>query len=187
MDLLSILLIGVGLSMDASAVSIAKGMSLKDSSLKEYAFKLAFFFGLFQGLMPVIGYFAGSLFASYVQAIDHWVAFVLLGFIGFNMIKESSEEKEEEDAIASISYKNILILAIATSIDALAIGVSFAFLQVNIFVAAITIALTTFTLSLIAVFIGKKVGSIFQKYAEVLGGCILIFLGVKILIEHLFL
>ena len=186
MDLLSILLIGVGLSMDASAVSIAKGMSLKDSSLKEYAFKLAFFFGLFQGLMPAIGYFAGSHFASYVQAIDHWVAFILLGFIGFNMIKDSREEKENEEAISSISYKDILILAIATSIDALAIGVSFAFLQVNIALAVCVIGLTTFTLSLIAVFMGKKLGTIFQKYAETLGGCILIFLGIKILIEHLF-
>lgn len=186
MDLLSILLIGIGLSMDAAAVSIAKGMCLKDSSLKEYAFKLAFFFGFFQGFMPAVGYFAGSHFASYVQAIDHWVAFILLGFIGFNMIKESQEEKEEETAISTISYKDILVLAIATSIDALAIGVSFAFLQVNIFVAVCVIGITTFLLSLIAVFMGKKLGTLFQKYAETLGGCILIFLGIKILIEHLF-
>ena len=186
MDFLSVLLIGVGLSMDAAAVSIAKGMSLKDSSLKEYAFKLALFFGLFQAGMPAIGYFAGSHFASYVQAIDHWVAFVLLGFIGFNMIKESREDKEEEEAISSISYKDIIVLAIATSIDALAVGVSFAFLNVNIFFAISVIGITTFTLSLLAVFMGKKLGTLFQKYAETLGGCILIFLGIKILIEHLF-
>ena len=186
MDFLTVLLTGVGLSMDAAAVSIAKGMSLKSDHLKEYAFKLAFFFGLFQGGMPLIGYFAGSHFAQYIQVIDHWIAFILLGFIGFNMIKESREEKDEDAVITSISYKDILVLAVATSIDALAVGVSYAFLNVDIIPVVLSIGITTFTLSLIAVFAGKKLGTLFQKYAETFGGCILIFLGIKILVEHLF-
>lgn len=187
MDLLSLILIGIGLAMDASAVSIAKGMSLSDKSLKEYAFKLALAFGLFQGGMPMIGYFAGSHFANMISSIDHWVAFILLGFIGINMIKESFEQKaEEETNITQIPFKTILILAIATSIDALAIGVSFAFLKVNIVLAASIIAVVTCILSFICVLIGKKLGSLFEKYAERFGGTILIFLGIKILIEHLF-
>lgn len=187
MDLISIILIGVGLSMDASAVCIAKGMSLQKDKLFEYAFKLAFAFGFFQALMPSIGYFAGSRFAGYIQQIDHWVAFILLGIIGINMIKESFEVADSDDkTISEISFKAILILAIATSIDALAIGVSFAFLNVNIFQAAGIIGCTTFILSFVCVMIGKSLGTLCQKYAEVLGGVILIGLGIKILIEHLF-
>lgn len=187
MDLISILLIGIGLSMDAAAVSLAKGMCLKSSHLKQYAFKLALFFGIFQAIMPLIGYYGGSHFAGYIQSIDHWVAFVLLGLIGFNMIRESNEKKECESIITYISYKDIILLAIATSIDALAIGVSFAFLSVDIYAAITIIGITTFLLSFFCVFMGKKLGSIFQKYAERLGGGILILLGIKILIEHLFL
>lgn len=186
MDFLSIFLIGVGLSMDASAVSLAKGMSLKNEYLKEYAVKLAFFFGLFQGMMPLIGYFAGYHFASYIQNIDHWIAFILLGLIGINMIREGNEEIEKESEVSSISYRNIFLLAIATSIDALAVGVSFAFLNVNILYAVIIIAVTTFVLSFFSVLLGKTLGSMFQKYAELLGGIILILLSIKILIEHLF-
>lgn len=186
MSFFEVFLIGLGLAMDAFAVSIAKGMSLKDTTIKEYAFKLAFFFGLFQGLMPMIGYFAGSTFASYIQSVDHWIAFILLGLIGFNMAKEALEEKEENTSISHISYKDITILAIATSIDALAIGVSFAFLNVNIYYASSVIAITTFVLCVFAVFLGKKLGTLFQKYAELFGGSILILLGLKILVEHLF-
>ena len=187
MDLLSIFLIGIGLSMDAAAVSLAKGMCLKSSHLKEYAFKLALFFGLFQAIMPFIGYYGGSHFAGYIQSVDHWIAFVLLGLIGFNMIRESNEKKECESIITFISYKDIILLALATSIDALAVGVSFAFLNVNIYYAITIIGITTFVLSYCCVFMGTKLGSIFQKYAERLGGGILIILGLKILIEHLFL
>lgn len=186
MDFISIFLIGVGLSMDAAAVSLAKGMSLNSKHLIQYAVKLAFFFGLFQALMPLIGFYAGSHFADYIQNIDHWIAFILLGIIGLNMIREANEAKESESEINYISYKNIIVLAIATSIDALAIGVSFAFLNVNIYYAILIIGITTFIISLISVFAGKKLGTIFQKYAERLGGCILILLGLKILIEHLF-
>ena len=186
MDFISIFLIGIGLAMDAAAVSLAKGMSLSKEHLLQYAFKLAFFFGLFQAIMPLIGYFAGTQFASYIQQVDHWIAFVLLVLIGINMLKESNEQKEEDVCIISIPYKAILLLAIATSIDALAIGVSFAFLNVNIYYAILIIGITTFLISFACVCLGKQVGSVFQKYAERLGGSILILLGIKILIEHLF-
>lgn len=186
MDIFTLVLTGIGLAMDASAVSIAKGMSLSKDKLLEYAFKLAFSFGLFQGIMPTIGYFAGSTFAGYIQQIDHWVAFILLGIIGINMIKEGREEKNEEETITGISFKMLLLLALATSIDALAIGVSFAFLNVNILQASLIIATTTFVLSFICVMVGKSLGTLFQKYAEIFGGTILLCLGIKILIEHLF-
>lgn len=186
MDFVTILFIGIGLSMDACAVSLAKGMSLKENKIKKYALILAFAFGFFQALMPAIGYFAGSHFAEYIQSIDHWIAFILLGFIGINMIREGKEEKQEDTKIHNISVKDIFLLAIATSIDALAIGVSFAFLKVNLLSAIITIGITTFILSFISVLFGKKLGSLFEKYAEYLGGTILILLGFKILIEHLF-
>lgn len=192
MDFITILFIGVGLAMDACAVSLAKGMSLDKDKVKKYALILALAFGFFQALMPAIGYFAGSHFADYIQSIDHWIAFILLSLIGINMIKEGKEgkeekeEKEDEVKIHSISFKDILLLAIATSIDALAVGVSFAFLKVNLFEAVITIGITTFVLSFICVLFGKTLGNLFEKYAEYMGGSILILLGIKILIEHLF-
>lgn len=189
MDFITILFIGVGLAMDACAVSLAKGMSLDKDKVKKYALILALAFGFFQALMPAIGYFAGSHFADYIQSIDHWIAFILLSLIGINMIKEGKEEKEEKEdevKIHSISFKDILLLAIATSIDALAVGVSFAFLKVNLFEAVITIGITTFVLSFICVLFGKTLGNLFKKYAEYMGGSILILLGIKILIEHLF-
>ena len=181
MDLLSIFFIGIGLSMDACAVSLAKGMSLDKKDLLKYAFILAFAFGFFQALMPAIGYFT-----EYIQAFDHWIAFILLSFIGINMIHEGKEEKEDNEKSTSLAFKDVLILAIATSIDALAVGVSFAFLKVNLLEAVLTIGCTTFILSFFCVLFGKKLGSLFEKYAEFLGGGILILLGLKILIEHLF-
>ena len=186
MDTFTLLLTAVSLAMDASAVSLAKGMALPKKSLVKYAFILAFAFGLFQSIMPCIGYFAGSQFAVFISNIDHWIAFVLLGIIGINMIKEGREQEEECEILHSIPLKTVLLLGIATSIDALAIGVSFAFLQVPILWAAAWIGIITFVLSFCCVLLGKKLGSIFQKYAEYLGGCMLIFLGFKILIEHLF-
>ena len=160
MDFITILFIGIGLAMDASAVSLAKGMGLDKDQVKK--------------------------FAEYIQSIDHWIAFILLSLIGINMIREGKEEKENEVKIHSIPFKDILLLAIATSIDALAVGVSFAFLKVNLFLAITTIGITTFILSFVCVLFGKKLGSLFEKYAEYLGGIILILLGIKILIEHLF-
>lgn len=186
MDLLSLIFTGIGLAMDASAVSIVKGMSLPNEKIKNYALKLGLAFGIFQGLMPLIGYLAGSTFSGYIQSVDHWVAFILLALIGLNMIKESREEKENEE-VSDLSLKVILLLAIATSIDALAVGVSFAFLKVNIVLACSIIAIVTFILSFICVMVGKRLGSLFQKYAEIFGGIILMMIGAKILIEHLFL
>lgn len=186
MDLLSLIFTGIGLAMDASAVSIAKGMSLPNEKNKNYALKLGLAFGIFQGLMPLIGYLAGSTFSGHIQSVDHWVAFILLALIGLNMIKESREEKENEE-VSDLSLKVILLLAIATSIDALAVGVSFAFLKVNIVLACSIIAIVTFILSFICVMVGKRLGSLFQKYAEIFGGIILMMIGAKILIEHLFL
>ncbi len=187
MDFFTILFIGIGLSMDACAVSLAKGMSLDSKQIKKYAFILAFAFGFFQWLMPTIGYYAGSRFANSIQSIDHWIAFILLTIIGINMIREGKEKNDIEEKIHSIGFKDVLLLAIATSIDALAVGVSFAFLKVDLFQASVTIGCTTFILSFICVLFGKKLGTLFEKYAEYLGGIILILLGIKILIEHLFL
>lgn len=182
MSLLSVFLIGVGLSMDAFAVSVAKGMVVKNKIWK-CALILGFWFGLFQGLMPLLGYAVGIYFSDFIRAIDHWIAFGLLLFIGINMIKESFHEEESDD---SLSLKSVLVLAIATSIDALAVGVSFAFLQVDIISAVVMIGITTFVLSMIAVFIGNKIGGVLEKYAGIFGGIILILIGTKILIEHLF-
>ena len=185
MDTFTLLLTAVSLAMDASAVSLAKGMALPRKSLLKYAFILAFAFGIFQAIMPCIGYFAGSQFAVFISNIDHWIAFVLLGIIGINMIKEGREQEEECEILHSIPLKTVLLLGIATSIDALAIGVSFAFLRVLLLWLRMD-RIITFGLSFCCVLLGKKLGSIFQKYAEYLGGCMLIFLGLKILIEHLF-
>lgn len=186
MDIFTLILTAISLAMDASAVSLAKGMALPRSCLLRYALLLGLFFGFFQALMPCIGYFAGSQFAFYISSIDHWIAFILLGIIGINMIKEGKEHQDTCEILNSIPLRTILLLSIATSIDALAIGVSFAFLQVPILWASSWIGGITFLLSFFCVLLGKRIGSIFQKYAEYLGGCLLILLGCKILIEHLF-
>ena len=185
MSIFSICMIGIGLSMDAFAVSIAKGMTIKKHLLLRYAFILAFFFGFFQALMPLLGWWAGSYFQELISAFDHWIAFLLLGFIGVHMLKESLSNKEEE-VDDSLSFKTILLLAIATSIDALAVGISFAFLKVDILQAITMIGIITFVLSFLAVIIGNRLGNMLEKYAGILGGCILILIGLKILIEHLF-
>lgn len=207
MGLLSIIMTAIGLAMDAVAVSIAKGMTLKKDVLKN-AIRIGLFFGVFQGGMPLIGWFAGRYFESYIKSFDHWIAFILLGAIGGKMIYESIKgDKEEEStkvenlnivekevgvdiAISEneeLSNKSLIILAIATSIDALAVGVSFAFLNVSIIPAVLIIGLTTFVLCIGAVMIGKKLGSVLQKYAEMVGGIILILIGLNILIQHLFI
>lgn len=185
MDIITIIFTGIGLAMDASAVSLSQGMSTPKEKLIKRALAYALSFGFFQAMMPLIGYIAGNTFAHKIQQIDHWIAFILLVLIGANMFKEDLEDKEETNS--PFSLMTLLVLSIATSIDALAIGVSFAFLKVDILQASLIIGTVTFILSFICVCLGKKVGSIFQNYAERLGGCILIFLGCKILIEHLFL
>lgn len=183
MHIISILGIAVGLSMDAFAVSIAKGMCLKRDITKT-ALRLAFWFGLFQAVMPYIGWSFGKYFQDMIISIDHWIAFFLLGFIGIRMILDAKkQDSQEEDP--DVSTKAVLFLAIATSIDALAVGVSFAFLQVDIYEAIVLIGCTTFILSFAAVYIGNKIGGFCQSYAGILGGIILIFIGIKILIEHL--
>lgn len=183
MEMVSILLIGVGLAMDAFAVAICKGLSMKKLEWKK-AFIIALYFGIFQAGMPVIGYFLGTSFESLVTKIDHWIAFLLLGIIGINMIKEAFE-CDCENVNDKVDFKTMIILAIATSIDALAIGITFAFLRTNITLAAIVIGIVTFALSLIGVKIGNKFGNKYQKKAEIFGGIILILIGTKILLEHL--
>ena len=185
-SLTAVFFVGVGLAMDACAVSFAKGISLK-KNVKKYAFLLALAFGLFQGLMPLLGWWVGTHFEALITSVDHWIAFFLLGFIGLNMIRESKEAGAEcEACVDSISGKEVLLLAIATSIDALAVGISFAFLQVSILPAVCLIAATTFVISFAAVFLGNRIGGKLGKYAEIAGGVILILIGLKILIEHLF-
>ena len=182
-DLVSVILIGVGLSMDAFAAAICKGLSIKKNFL-EKSFIIALFFGIFQGLMPYIGYLLGSLFAEKLQAIDHWIAFVLLFIIGSNMIRESKDKTcEIEDD--KLDIKNLLMLSIATSIDALAVGISFAFLNINIGTAVFIIGITTFLISCLGVRWGRVFGVALNDKAEIVGGLILIFLGTKILVEHL--
>lgn len=185
MSMISIFMLGIGLSMDAFAVSIAKGMTMKKQEVFKYACILAFFFGAFQALMPVLGWWIGSYFQELIASIDHWIAFGLLGIIGFNMIREALHGEEETSSALTLSA--ITILAIATSIDALAVGISFAFLKVNILLAVSMIGITTFILSFAAVYIGNRLGGMLEKYAGILGGIILIGIGTKILIEHLFL
>lgn len=182
MSILELFLLAVGLSMDAFAVSVCKGLSVKKLELK-HALLAGIYFGGFQALMPVIGYFAGSYFADLISDYDHWIVFILLAIIGGNMIKEAFGE--EEDVNDNFGVKTMLLLAIATSIDALAVGVSFAFLKVNILYAAGFIGITTFVLSAIGIKIGNVFGSRYKSKAELAGGIILILIGFKVLLEHL--
>ena len=183
MGYLELALIGVGLSMDAFAVSVCKGLSMRKVD-KKYMFVLAAFFGGFQALMPFIGWALGTQFESYITSIDHWIAFILLGIIGGNMIREacSGECEKEND---SLDIKTMFLLAVATSIDALAVGITFAFLKVNIAAAVSFIGVTTFVISAAGVKIGNIFGSRYKARAELIGGVILILMGIKILAEHL--
>src|SRR5574344_1680593 len=183
MTIWEIALIGIGLAMDAFAVSICKGLAMKKMNIKN-AIIIALYFGIFQAVMPLLGYLLGLRFADAIKNVDHWIAFILLLAIGLNMIKEAikpSDEKMDD----SIDMKTMLILAIATSIDALAVGITFAFLQVNIWISITIIGIITFVISLV----GVKLGNIFEgklkNKAEILGGVILILIGLKILLEHL--
>lgn len=185
MSIFELFIIAVGLSMDAFAVSICKGLSMQKVTLKK-ALIVGGWFGVFQGGMPLLGYLLGVQFQSKITAIDHWIAFILLGIIGINMVKESFErdeccEKPKED----LAPKTMFFLAVATSIDALAVGVTFAFLQVQIVWAVIFIAVITFTISAVGVKIGNVFGVRYKSKAELCGGLILILMGVKILLEHL--
>lgn len=184
MGLLEIFIIGTGLSMDAFAVSIGKGLSIKDVRPAD-ALRTGLWFGGFQALMPLAGYFLGTSFAGLVQDIDHWLAFGLLAFIGVNMIREAVNGKEES-VDASFSFRNMLMLSIATSIDALAAGISFAFVNVDIWSAIAVIGVTTFFFSFAGIFLGNIAGSRMNRGAQIFGGIVLIGIGLKILVEHLF-
>ena len=183
MSLFTLFITAVGLSMDAFAVSICKGLAMKKFRLKK-ALIIGLWFGGFQALMPVVGYLLGSQFEQYVNAIDHWIAFVLLSLIGANMIKEALSGKDDE-ADDSTDMKTMFLLAVATSIDALAVGVTYAFLQVAILPAVSFIGITTFALSIAGVKTGNIFGTKYKARAELAGGIILILIGVKILLEHL--
>ena len=186
MTLLEIFLIGIGLSMDAFAVAICKGLAMPDKVHKRSALLIALYFGVFQALMPALGWLLGSQFARYVTRLAPWIAFVLLAWIGGNMIRESREQEEEEiEHGGSIRYRELFTLAVATSIDALAVGVSFAFLGVRIAPAVTLIGCTTFVLTLVGVWVGNLFGSRYKSRAELTGGVILILIGLKILLEHL--
>ena len=184
MTALEIFLIGVGLSMDAFAVSICKGLSVGKVNGR-HMLTAGLWFGGFQALMPLIGYLLGSTFEQYVTSIDHWIAFILLSIIGANMIKESFD-KDSEKQNASFSFMSMLMVAVATSIDALAVGITFAFLQVNIWFAIAIIGCTTFVISAAGIEVGSAFGAKYKSKAEFFGGAVLICLGIKILVEHLF-
>ncbi len=202
MNIITILLTAFALAMDAFAVSVTKGMTLKKLN-KGIAIKIALFFGVFQAAMPLIGWMLGISFQSYIKAIDHWIALILLSILGGKMIfefydnrKEEGIEKEDAESEVSttledeeknkneLSNKELTTLAIATSIDALAVGISFAFLNVNIVFSSLIIGLITFTVCFIGVIAGKKIGGVFKDYAELIGGIILIIIGINIFNEH---
>lgn len=184
MTLWELFLLAVGLSMDAFAVSVCKGLSVKEVRAK-HSITAGFYFGGFQALMPLIGYLLGVNFRSMIESVDHWIAFVLLGLIGANMIKEALAKDEDEELDSSFGFKAMLPLAIATSIDALAVGVTFAFLQVDIVPAVSFIGIVTFVFSAIGVKLGNVFGLKYKSKAELLGGAILVLMGIKILLEHL--
>ena len=193
MNFIALIFTAFALSMDAFAVSITKGMTIKNLK-KSTALKMALTFGVFQGAMPLLGWALGISFESYIKSIDHWIAFILLGFIGFNMIKGFFDDRKEENASElefsatadehDLSNKEIIMLAVATSIDALAVGISFAFLNVSIIPAASIICIITFLVCVVGVFVGNKVGDIFNGYAELVCGVILILIGFNIFNEH---
>ena len=189
MGILEMFILAVGLSMDAFTVSVCKGLCMKKATLKSQAICGAWFGG-FQGLMPLIGFFLGTLFAESIQAFDHWVAFGLLALIGANMLKEAFSEETVDscdiDGEADLSFKSMFVMAVATSIDALAVGISLAMAgNVNIWIAVAFIGIITFILSAVGVKVGHMFGSRFEKKAQFCGGIILILLGFKILLEHL--
>lgn len=186
MSIFEILLIGVGLSMDAFAVAICKGLNMRKVN-KAYCFMIALFFGGFQAFMPLLGWILGRQFEKYITAVDHWIAFGLLVFLGGKMVLDARKEEPEEEVKmdCKLDIKELFLLSIATSIDALAVGITFAFLNVSILPAVTLIGCTTFLLSVVGVFIGNIFGSKYKSKAELLGGVILILIGLKILLEHL--
>lgn len=186
MSFLELFLIAVGLSADAFSVSVCKGLNMRKLNLK-HAYVIALFFGVFQAVMPLLGYLLGTGFSEYIEKYDHWIAFVLLAFIGGKMALEAIREKDgkAEEKTDTLSIGELTVLAVATSIDALAVGITFAFLKVNILPSVLLIGVTTFALSLGGVLLGNRFGAKYKSKAEIAGGVILIFIGLKILLEHL--
>ncbi len=184
MDIVTIVFVAFGLAMDAFAVSIASGVAIKELRV-EHALRIALFFGFFQAVMPVIGWLAGIGLKDFICGVDHWIAFGLLSMIGCKMIYESTKLETERKKINPLNVSVLLMLSIATSIDALAVGVSFAFIQMAIITPIIVIGAVTFLLSFLGAFVGNRFGHFFERKIELAGGLILIGMGVKILIEHL--
>jgi len=184
MDFLTITFIATGLAMDCFAVSITSGIAIKNLRIN-YALQIALFFGSFQAIMPVIGWFAGRGLRDFISGVDHWVAFGLLGLIGLKMIYESTKLESDKKEINPLNIYVLSMLSIATSIDALAVGVSFAFLKISLVTSIIIIGTITFILSFIGVFVGNRTGHFFENKIELAGGLILIGIGTKILLEHL--
>ena len=183
MGIFSAILTGFALSMDAFAVSVTKGITLKKVN-SSIAVKIAFFFGSFQGIMPLIGWLFGKNFEIYIRSIDHWIAVILLSYLGIKMILDAINEDDFETNNTYLTNKELMILSIATSIDALAVGVTFAFLNINIVPICISIAAITFIVCFIGVMIGKKIGCVLKDYAQIVGGIILVLIGLNILNEH---
>ena len=183
MSLFSILLTGFALTMDAFAVSVTKGITLKKIDLSK-AIKIAFSFALFQGIMPLIGWLFGINFELYIRSIDHWIAFFLLSFLGLKMIVEIIKSNDNSST-SYLDNKELIVLSIATSIDALAVGITFAFLNIDIISVCISISTITFLVCFIGILIGKKIGSVFKDYAQIIGGIILILIGLNILNNHI--
>lgn len=185
---IELFLLGIGLAMDAFAVSVCKGLGMRRLNKKQTLI-IGLYFGGFQALMPLIGWLLGSQFQKYITSIDHWIAFILLGFIGGKMMIEAIREWNEEETVdvidAPLDHKNMLVLAVATSIDALAVGITFAFLDTPIIEAITIIGITTMIISIIGVVVGNFFGSRYKSKAEFIGGLILVLLGLKILLEHL--
>lgn len=187
MGLVELLLTAIGLAMDAFAVSVCKGLGMRNMRYDQ-ALVIGLYFGLFQALMPLIGWLLGTSFSHYIQAFDHWIAFVLLVFIGGKMLWDAfHEEKEEvaEAADAKLDHRELLMLAVATSIDALAVGIAFACLDVEIWSSISMIGVITLCISFCGVWIGNRFGNRFEKKAEIIGGIVLVLIGVKILVDHL--
>ncbi len=186
MDIITIILLAIGLSMDAFAVSITNGIIIKKVKFKQ-AFNIALCFGLFQAIMPLIGWKLASYFSTYIINFDHWIAFILLSAIGGKMVHEAFEEEHIDKKSDPTKLGKLILLGLATSIDALAVGVNFAFIKTDsLFFTIATIGLTTFIISFVGVYFGKTFGSFFKKEAEIFGGVVLFLIGLKILIEHLF-
>ena len=185
MGIIEIIILSIGLAMDATAVSMTNGMNDTQIKIKKIVL-IGLTFGIFQAIMPLIGYLFGTLFVEFVEQIDHWIALALLGFLGFQMLREGLSKKDDEEKVKELGIKMLFLQGVATSIDALAVGISFASLGVNIVYAVLSIGVITTMLSIIGVLIGKKFGDLLNNKASILGGIILISIGIKIFIEHMF-